>query len=74
MSEKQKGWSTKGGVDKVCNVCKCATYPRCLTCEQYGRKGNHPLDRDKEWNSHDNASYVKDDGSSQTSWNKKEEK
>ena len=73
MSEKQKGWSTPGGEDEVFNVCQ-SSYPRCLTCEKFGRRDRHPLDSEKSRQAHDNSGYVKDDGSSQTSWNKKENK
>ena len=58
---------------EICSVCK-TSYPRCMTCEKYGRKGKHSLDRDKAMNSHDNPSYINDKGDSQPSWNRKESK
>jgi hypothetical protein len=74
MSKKQQmSWSTPSGEDEVCNVCQ-SSYPRCLTCEKFGRRDRHPLDSEKSGNAHDNPAYVRDNGSSQTSWNKKENK
>ena len=70
----KKVWSTPvGGENEECNVCK-TSYQICLTCEKYGRNDRHPLDGEKGRNALDNSGYVKDDGSSQTSWNKKENK
>ena len=67
MADKQDGSVV------MCSVCK-THYPRCKTCESYGRKGNHKLDRDKTLNSHDNPSYIADNGTQQPTWNRKETK
>jgi hypothetical protein len=58
---------------EVCSVCK-TSYPRCLTCEKYGKKDKHSLDREKAMNAHDNSSYINDEGKSQPHWNRKESK
>ena len=63
-------WDQPEANTEVCSVCK-TSYPRCLTCTQYGRKDKHQLDTDKANNSHDNSSYINDKGEYQPSWNKK---